>query len=108
MSDLNADIQEGFISSALCHTGNISYRLGAHASPDAIREKIKADKDAVQTFERLQRHLDANGVGLNKTPATLGEFLKMDPRKQRFTNNDRANELLTRKYRHPFVVPEKV
>ena len=36
------------------------------------------------------------------------EFLKMNPRKQKFTNNDRANELLTRKYRHPFVVPEKV
>src|SRR5207302_1717156 len=46
VSDLNADIQEGFISSALCHTGNVSYRLGQHALPDEIREKIKTDKDA--------------------------------------------------------------
>ena len=108
VSDLNADIQEGFISSALCHTGNISYRLGKHTPADAIREKIKSDKDALHTFERMQQHLQANGVDLNHTQATLGEFLKMNPRKQKFTNNDRANALLTREYRKPFVVPEKV
>src|SRR5581483_4762752 len=27
-SDLNAPIEEGHLSSALCHLGNISYRLG--------------------------------------------------------------------------------
>jgi hypothetical protein len=27
-TDLNADILEGHLSSALCHLGNISYRLG--------------------------------------------------------------------------------
>ena len=106
--DLNADIQEGFISSALCHTGNISYRLGKHAAPDEIREKIKADKDALATFGRMQQHLEANEVPLNTTQATLGEFLKMSPRKQKFSNNDRANALLTREYRKPFEVPEKV
>jgi len=108
VGDLNADIQEGFISSALCHTGNISYRLGRQSSPDEIREKIKADRDALGTYERMQQHLEANGVDLAKTRATLGEFLKMNPRRQKFTNNDRANALLTREYRKPFVVPEKV
>jgi hypothetical protein len=32
----------------------------------------------------------------------------MDPKKERFTGNSKANELLTCEYRHPFVVPEKV
>ena len=108
ISDLNADIREGFISSALCHTGNISYRLGRHSQPGEIREKIKADRDAAKTYERMQQHLEANGVDLGKSQVTLGEFLKMNPRKQKFTNNEPANALLTREYRKPFVVPEKV
>ena len=36
-TDLNADILEGHLSSALCHTGNVSYRLGQQAGPDEIR-----------------------------------------------------------------------
>ena len=62
-TELNADIWEGHLSSALCHTGNISYRLGRTASPDEIKEQIKGDKDATQTFERMAEHLAANEVG---------------------------------------------
>ena len=105
---MNADIQEGFLSSSLCHTGNISYRLGQQARPEEIREKIKADKDAVPTFERLQKHLEANGVDLMKDKLTLGELLKMNPRTEQFIHHPKADELLRRKYRKPFVVPEKV
>jgi predicted dehydrogenase len=107
-TDLNADIQEGFISSSLCHTGNISYRLGKQAPIGEIQEKIKADKDAVATFERMQQHLEANGVDLQLDKLSLGEFLKMNPKKLRFTNSRKANKLLTRDYRKPFVVPNKV
>ncbi len=32
IEDLNADILEGHLSSALCHLGNISYRLGSQVS----------------------------------------------------------------------------
>ncbi|MEW6159601.1 MAG: Gfo/Idh/MocA family oxidoreductase, partial [Verrucomicrobiota bacterium] len=39
-TDLNADILEGHLSSALCHTGNVSYRVGQQAAPGEIREKI--------------------------------------------------------------------
>ena len=38
----------------------------------------------------------------------LGAVLKMNPKTERFTNNNLANQLLTREYRKPFVVPEKV
>jgi hypothetical protein len=34
--------------------------------------------------------------------------LNMDPHKETFLKNKKANELLTREYRKPFVVPEKV
>jgi hypothetical protein len=38
----------------------------------------------------------------------MGEFLKMNPKKETFVRNDAANEMLTRRYREPYVVPEKV
>jgi predicted dehydrogenase len=107
-TDLNADILEGHLSSALCHTGNVSYRLGKQAKPDVIRDKLKSEKEAVETFGRMVDHLGANGVDLTKTQATLGVFLKMNPAKEQFTNNKAASALLTRPYRKPFVVPENV
>jgi len=35
-------------------------------------------------------------------------LLKMDPKTERFPWNAKANALLTRQYRKPFVVPDKV
>jgi predicted dehydrogenase len=107
-SDLTADILEGHLSSALCHTGNISHRLGQQANPEEIRETLKADKAALETLDRFEQHLAANKVDLRVNRATMGVFLKMDPKKERFVDNKKANELLTRDYRKPFVVPEKV
>ncbi len=106
--DLNADILEGHLSSALCHTGNISYRLGKTQSPKEIREAMKANKNLSEALGRMEEHLAANNVDLKKTPATLGAVLKMNPKTERFIGNREADQLLTREYRQPFVVPEKV
>ena len=62
--DLNADILEGHLSSALCHLANISYRLGREVLFDAHSE--------------------------------------------RFIGDEQAQDYLTREYRYPYVVPEKV
>jgi hypothetical protein len=86
----------------------VSYRLGHQANPDAIRERIKGQKEALETFDRMAEHLAANGVDLAKTKATIGVPLKMDPMKEQFLGNAEADKLLTRDYRKPFVVPEKV
>ncbi len=107
-ADLHADILEGHVSAALCHTGNISHRLGQPMSPEKIREATKADSDLAESLARMEGHLGANQVDLQKTPLMLGEVLKMNPKTERFTNNRAANQLLTRKYRRPFVVPETV
>jgi hypothetical protein len=82
--------------------------LGKKTSSDEIKEAIKGDKDALPTFERMAEHLGKNEVDLDKTPLALGPVLKMDVKTERFTGNEEANKLLTRDYRAPFVVPEKV
>ncbi len=108
VEDLNADIYEGFISSSLCHTGNISYRLGERAPAMQILEKVRSLPDGELTFVRMLTHLKANGVNYDFDQITLGELLIMDPDLERFEGNPFADELLTRHYRKPFVVPERV
>jgi len=61
---LNCDIEIGFMSTALPHLANISYRLG--------------------------------------------RALTFDGKKEKFVNDWAADRLLTRKYRSPYIVPEKV
>jgi predicted dehydrogenase len=62
--DLHADILEGHLSSALCHLGNISYRLG--------------------------------------------RAVTFDPQTETFGTDREANALLTREYRSPFTMPDRV
>jgi predicted dehydrogenase len=106
--DLNADILEGHLSSALCHTGNISHLVGARKSPDEIRERIKGNSEAMETFGRMVEHLKANEVDINSDKLVLGEYLRMNPKTEQFRGNREANALLTRNYRKPYVVPDRV
>jgi predicted dehydrogenase len=108
MADLRGPILEGHLSSALCHLGNISHQLGRTAAPAATKEKIQGDKLLTEAYGRMAEHLAANGVSLDKTPATLGVTLTIAAGQERFTGADAvaANSLLTRSYRAPFVVPQ--
>jgi predicted dehydrogenase len=110
VSDLNADVQEGYLSAALCHMGNISQRLGREAAREQVLASFKANADLGESFDRFQEHLLVNGVDLQQTPRILGPWLTMDPQAQRFTGEfaDEANKLVRGTYRDPFVVPEQV
>jgi len=39
------------------------------------------------------------------TKLTVGPVLPFDPKTETFPGNDKANAMLTREYRSPFVVP---
>jgi predicted dehydrogenase len=106
VSDLHADILEGHQSTALCHTGNISCRLGRPVSPAGIQTQLDEFKDenVMETFERTRRHLVENNVDLEKSRLTLGPLLHLDSGKEKFLDNPKADALLAREYRKPFVV----
>ena len=107
-SDLHADILEGHQSTALCHVGNISYRLGHPASPEDIQKalgKLKVSEDVLETFHRTRQHLADNNVDLDKSKLTLGQWLRLDADREKFADNPAADTLLTRQYRQPFVLP---
>jgi hypothetical protein len=105
---LHAEILEGHLSAGLVHTGNISYRLGARKAPGEIKQALSDNKNLAEAFDRMAGHLDANGVDITKDNVQLGLPLKFDPKTERFVDNAQANELVMRKYRQPFVVPNEV
>ena len=112
---LNAPIEQGHISSAVCHLGNLSFRLGKEAGKKEILEKIGDRKLAEETFGRIEKHLAANEVNLNKTPMKLGPWLTIDPKTDTITHCDgkdntpavaKATRLANGSYRKPFTINE--
>ncbi len=53
--NLNCDIEEGYMSSALPHLANISYRLGRDLTFDGRKEKFVGDREADKMLTRKYR-----------------------------------------------------
>ena len=106
--ELYGDIEQGHVSSALCHLGNISHQIGHATLPGETREKIRGNARLTEAYGRMAEHLALNGVDLTKTPTTLGVPLTVDGRAERFTGEGEqaANALLKRNYRKGYVVPQ--
>jgi hypothetical protein len=107
-SSLHADISEGHLSSALCHLGNISYRLGTLEPFSKSTNAFGDNKEAYETFARMEEHLKTTQVPLDSTPYRVGRKLMIDSKSESFVSDKEADAYLTREYRKPFVVPEKV
>jgi len=107
-SKLYADILEGHYSSALCHLGNISYRLGETAPVDSIKKAFGEDPIIQKAVGDVIKNT-ADALPELKAPQwTLGPTLAFDAEKEKFVNSADADKLLTRDYRAPYVVPENV
>jgi hypothetical protein len=109
--DLNASALEGHLSAGISHLGNISYYVGEqnHVSveeAEKILSYVKSNDDNIATLHRTVQHLKDNGVDLETYPLSIGPYLKFDPENEVFTNNDKANDWLTRDYRAGFECPK--
>ena len=107
-TDLNADILEGHLSSALCHLGNISYRLGKQEPFAAGGKAFGDNKDAFEALTRMQDHLKENQVPVEDGQVRVGRKLAINNSTESFVNDKEADLQLTREYRKGFEVPAKL
>jgi predicted dehydrogenase len=107
--DQYAEILEGHYSAALCHLGNISYRLG-HAAPLGEKPRDFPENEHVAaSLQAIRENLVGQlGMDLGKTVCQVGPKLEFDARTEKFVHHAAADALLTRPPRPPYVVPEKV
>jgi len=108
-SDLHADVTEAHPSSACCHLGNVSYQLGRQVSGSIRPDVLDKHEEVAKSWETIQQTVKGTlGLDISKNTYQLGPMLRFDPKKETFIDNPQANLLLTRPYRAPYVVPEKV
>ena len=105
---LDAHVYEGHVSSGLCHLANVSYRLGEKSSFNKKNKSFGSNKKGYEYFERMQEHLKENGLNLEETDYIVGRNLEFDAKTETIKGDDDANELLSRNYRSPYIVPDKV
>jgi predicted dehydrogenase len=103
---LNAEVSEGHASTAVCHAGNISYRLGEKASRKQMQTRLQEAPVFLPVFERFMEHLTAHGIDVDAQTVTLGPWLSIDAENERFRGNREANRLARGFYRDPYTVPE--
>ena len=91
------------------HLANASLRLGEEVPFNPKTKVLSDNKEASETFARMEDYLaKENGLKLEDWKYHLGRKLIVDASTERVTNESMANQLLTREYRKPFAVPEKV
>jgi predicted dehydrogenase len=105
---LEADILEAHYSSAHCHLGNISYRMGETASVDSIKKEFGDDPIVQKAIGDVMKNTTDALPELKDPQWTLGPKLAFNPATEKFVNNTAADKLLTRDYRAPYIVPENV
>jgi predicted dehydrogenase len=110
---LNCDVEEGHLSAALCHLGNISYRLGRPATMADTISCFDGCKAAGEAFGRMKDHITDNKVDLKDAAGLVGTKLTIDPQAEKFTaatdgaDLKKANAMLFREYRKGFDIAEK-
>ncbi len=104
--DLNAEVLEGHISTAVTHTGNISYRLGVKASRRQMRKQVRDVPIFRDMFERMLEHLKGHEIKVNAGTISLGPWLEIDRKNECFKDNEQANRLVRGYYREPYIVPD--
>jgi hypothetical protein len=104
--ELNAEILVGHVSTAVCHMGNISYRLGSKASRKEMQARIADTPVFLPMFDQFMEHLTAHGIDVDARTVTLGPWLSIDIENERLQDNRAGKHLVRGTYRGPYTVPE--
>jgi predicted dehydrogenase len=109
--DLNGEIEQIHLSSAWCHLGNISYRLGQKYNREQAEAAVKGFQPWNDVIGDFHEHLLANEIDDKSADIRMGAMLEIDPDKETFIGDSATPEalaLLRRDYRKGFEVPENV
>ncbi len=108
---LNAEIEDIHLSSAWCHLGNISYRLGNQYSREQAEAQVVDFQGWNDVIADFHEHLKANEIDAGAGDIKLGAMLEIDAEKETFVGASAttpALNLLRRQYRRGYEVPEVV
>ncbi len=110
-SSIRSTLENAFYSSCMSHLANISLLAGAEVSEERLAAELGDEPLTTECFHRFREQLDLWNVDRTETPWVMGSKLTFDSATEQFTdgeNRAQANELLRRKDRAPYVVPELV
>ncbi len=103
--DLHLDIEDGHLSSALAHLGNVSLRRGSRVSGATRPSQVTNNKRVVETYDSFEGYLKDSSIDYAETKLFVGAPLVIDP-KTELSTDAQANALFTREYRKGFELPE--
>lgn len=105
-SELNTDLEMGNASTGWCNLANIAFQAGSKYSPPTAAELAKELPLWGELHDEMKAHLAAHSVDLSEL--SLSPILEYNVAKGAFTGAgaEKANSLLKREYRAPYVVPE--
>lgn len=108
VSNLNADVEVGHLSTGWCNLANIAFRSGKPFKRDAA-DAVTGDHGIWQNLiEEMETHLKSHSVKLESNEIRLSPMLTVDDQKEIFVgdNADVANTFVKREYRAPYIVPD--
>ena len=103
---LNAPLQTGVDTAAWYNGANAAHRLGEPYSKRETLDLLGNDETFATALDDLEKHLAAQGIAMNADSFKASRFLEYDGTagfKGEYA--EAAKELLTIRYREPFVVP---
>jgi predicted dehydrogenase len=108
-SSIRSTLETAFYSSCMSHLANIALLSGTAANDEQVAKALGDNALTKECFDRFCDQLDLWEVDRSETPWQLGSSLTFDSSIEQFTAGENfaaANQLLRRKDRAPYQVPE--
>lgn len=109
-SELNTDVEVGHHSTGWCNLANIAFRVGETFTHDAAQQVSGEGGIWSGLLEETEQHLSSHGIEIESSEIKLSPMLELDVKQEHFVGEQaqQANQLLKRKYRKGYEVPEIV
>lgn len=105
------EIDEGRISTDLCHWANIAARVSGRMSYQEVADLLADTEGGVRALESIDAQMKPYGVDIRSRGIACSGWMELDENHEWFIKgNDAtaANNMMRSRYREPFVVPESV